>query len=61
MSFKIMCPRCRGKGEVRDALAMNPMIVICTFGFSLALTDICPTCDGDGWIYNDELLEDDEE
>jgi RecJ-like exonuclease len=50
MMQTIKCPRCKGKGEVRDSVVTNPLIVICTLGVSLALTDCCPVCDGKGCI-----------
>ena len=50
----IKCPRCKGKGEVRDTVVTNPLIVLLTLGVSLALTDTCPTCKGSGYLKTKE-------
>jgi DnaJ-class molecular chaperone len=54
MAHRITCPKCGGKGYYRDAVVTNPLVVVFTLGMSLACTDDCETCDGEGWIWDDE-------
>lgn len=57
---KIRCPKCKGSGRVYD-----PELGVFTFGIGTilqtlcrGLKDICPQCDGEGWIYEEiEIIE----
>lgn len=42
----IICPRCKGKGEVFGDLAKNPFMVVVTLGLVLTDKIICPRCNG---------------
>ena len=56
----IICPKCKGKGEVKESNALNPgkFGVIFTFGVLNALDyamsqtwkEDCPKCEGNGKI-----------
>ena len=50
MINKMICPKCNGKGEVRDSIVTNPLVILLTLGLSLALTDYCTTCNGSGIV-----------
>ena len=64
----INCKRCKGTGLIQytikewDSFATNPLIVICTFGFSLVdgknnvkYKKTCDACNGSGMLKIKEI------
>lgn len=57
---KVRCSRCNGRGRV-----FNVEECVCTAGISFVLglidrnmRDVCPECDGEGWIFKEtEIVE----